>query len=298
MMLMQNQIHNAYPPEIQKLQELARKIRISILKMIHNAKSGHTGGSLSCTDILTCLYFHEMRHYPVQADWPGRDRFILSKGHAVPALYAVLKECGYLTQRDLDRLRKLNSILQGHPDSRRCPGIEASTGSLGQGLSIAHGMALALRDHPLKPRVYVVLGDGEMQEGQVWEAVMSAAHYKTSNLCAIVDANGLQIDGPVCRVKEVQPLREKFLAFGWHALEVDGHNIADLLQALQKARTHLEGPTVIVARTVKGKGVSIFENQVKWHGKAPNDKELELALKELGEPPQLPQAREAEGAKS
>ncbi len=282
---MQNQPHITRQLDSQKLRELARKIRISIIKMIHRAKSGHTGGSLSCTDILVCLYFYEMRHFPVQAYWPGRDRFVLSKGHAAPALYAVLKECGYLTRRDLDRLRQLNSILQGHPDSKRCPGVEASTGSLGQGLSIAHGMALALRDHPERPRVYVVLGDGESQEGQIWEAVMSAAHYKTSNLCAFVDANGLQIDGRVSQIKEVQPLREKYAAFGWNALEIDGHDIDQICQALDKARAFTEGPTAIIARTIKGKGVSIFEDQVKWHGKAPNDEELAIALKELGETP-------------
>ena len=253
--------------------------------MIHRAASGHTGGSLSCTDILTCLYFAEMRHYPFQPYWPGRDRFVLSKGHAAPALYAVLHHSGYITRKDLDRLRQLSSILQGHPDSRRCPGVEASTGSLGQGLSIAHGMALALRSVPERPRVYVVLGDGESQEGQVWEAAMSAAHYKTDNLCAFVDCNGLQIDGRVQEIMGVEPLVDKYRAFGWNALEIDGHDMDAILDALRQAREHTGQPTAVIARTIKGKGVPAFEDQAKWHGKAPNDAELADALAALGEPP-------------
>jgi transketolase len=266
-----------------ELREIARKVRVSILKMIHRARSGHTGGSLSCTDLLVCLYYAEMRHVPVQPYWPERDRFVLSKGHAAPALYAVLRACGYITQRDLDRLRELSSILQGHPDSRRCPGVEASTGSLGQGLSIAHGMALALRERKGPPRVYAMLGDGELQEGQIWEAMMSAAHYKTANLCAIVDKNGLQIDGAVDSIMSVDPLVDKFRAFGWNSLEIDGHAIEAILDALDQARACTDRPTAIVARTVKGKGFSISEGQVGWHGKAPNDEELALALTELGE---------------
>jgi transketolase len=286
-----------------ELREIARKLRVSTLKMIHRAQSGHTGGSLSCIDILVCLYFAEMRHLPVQPHWPDRDRFVLSKGHAAPALYAVLRACGYITQRDLDRLRELSSILQGHPDSRRCPGVEASTGSLGQGLSIAHGMALALRGQPGgqpggppggpqggqpggqqgPPRVFALLGDGELQEGQIWEAVMSAAHYRTANLCAIVDRNRLQIDGAVREIMSVEPLVDKFRAFGWNSLEIDGHDMKAILEALARARECTDRPTAIVARTVKGKGVTLIEDQVKWHGKAPNDKELAVALMELGE---------------
>jgi transketolase len=269
-----------------KLREIAREMRVSILRMIHRAQSGHPGGSLSCIDILVCLYFAEMRHYPFEPHWPGRDRCVLSKGHAAPALYAVLHRAGYITRRDVDRLRELSSILQGHPDSRRCPGVEASTGSLGQGLSVAHGIALATRSLPEHPRVYVVLGDGELQEGQVWEATMSAAHYGTASLCAFIDANGLQIDGEVKRIKRVDPLVDKFQAFGWNALEIDGHDFAAILEALDQARAETARPTVVVARTVKGKGVSFFENQVKWHGKAPNDAELARALRELGEPPE------------
>ncbi len=267
----------------EQLRELARQVRVLSLKMIHKAGSGHTGGSLSCADLLTCLYFAEMRHYSFQPDWPGRDRLVLSKGHAAPALYAVLKLCRYITQRDLDRLRTLNSVLQGHPDSRRCPGVEASTGSLGQGLSVAHGMALALRENPERPRIYALLGDGEVQEGQIWEAAMSAAHYRSANLCAIVDRNGLQIDGPVQQVMDVGDLVAKFSAFGWNALQIDGHDMAAILGALDAARACTDRPTAIIALTVKGKGVSFAEGQVAWHGKAPNDAQLAQALRELGE---------------
>jgi transketolase len=283
-----------------ELAEIARQLRVATLRMIHNAKSGHTGSSLSCLDILTCLYFAEMQQVPFNPDWSGRDRFVLSKGHAAPALYAVLHRLGYITSRDMTRLRELESILQGHPDSRRCPGVEASTGSLGQGLSIAHGMALALRSDNTEcqkaenpedpktgvrrcPRVYALLGDGELQEGQIWEAAMSAAHYKSANLCAIVDKNRLQIDGHVADIMSVDPVAQKFEAFGWYAVEVDGHDIPQLLDALEKARIRTGQPSVIVAHTTKGKGVSLFENKVEWHGRAPNDDELALALDELGE---------------
>ena len=264
-----------------KLAEIARQIRISTLEMIHRAQSGHIGGSLSCIDILVALYFAEMNHFSFQADWSGRDRFVLSKGHAAPALYAVLQKCGYITKKDLEQLRELKSFLQGHPDSRRCPGVEASTGSLGTGLSVAHGMALALKDGPEDIRVFVLLGDGEIQEGQVWEAAMSAAHYKTSNLCAIIDNNSLQSDGAVSEIMEVQPITDKFIAFGWNVLEIDGHDISSILKGFDAARACTGKPTVLVAYTVKGKGVSLFENQVQWHGKPPNDEQLAIALEEL-----------------
>lgn len=269
-----------------ELAEIARQLRVSLLRMIHHARSGHTGSSLSCIDLLTCLYFAEMQHVPFQPDWPERDRFVLSKGHAAPALYAVLHRWGYVSTQDLLRLRQLESILQGHPDSRRCPGVEASTGSLGQGLSVAHGMALALRTR--RPRVYVLLGDGELQEGQVWEAAMSAAHFRSSNLCALIDANRLQIDGEVQQIMNVAPIADKFRAFGWHAIEIDGHMIPEILAALDEARQTTDRPTVIVAHTTKGKGVSIFENKVAWHGKAPNAAQLAVALRELGEPEETP----------
>ncbi|MCB9556556.1 MAG: transketolase [Deltaproteobacteria bacterium] len=265
----------------QELAEIARDLRIAMLKMLHKAGSGHTGSSLSCIDIITALYFSEMRHYPFDAEWTGRDRFVLSKGHAAPALYVALQRAGYISEQTLDQLRQLESVLQGHPDSRRCPGVEASTGSLGQGLSVAHGMALALRDHPEQPRVYALLGDGELQEGQIWEAAMSAAHYHSANLCAIVDHNGLQIDGVVAEIMSVEPVDEKFRAFGWHALTIDGHDFAQILQALEAAQNCTDRPTAIVAKTIKGKGVSFCENSVAWHGKAPNAAELSAALAEL-----------------
>nr|VFJ48543.1 MAG: transketolase subunit A [Candidatus Kentron sp. DK] len=265
------------------LAELARELRRTILTMVHRAGSGHIGGSLSCIDMLACLYFGEMRHYPFRADWPARDRFVLSKGHAAPALYAILARCGYIANSDLLHLRSLGSILQGHPDSRRCPGVEASSGSLGQGLSIAHGMALAIRGQSMSPRVYVLLGDGELQEGQVWEAAMSAGHYRTHNLCALIDANGLQLDGAVRDIMNVDPIGDKFTAFGWNAIDIDGHDIEQIFRALDEARECRDRPTVIVARTVKGKGVSLFENDAAWHGKVPTDEQLRLALEELGE---------------
>ncbi len=267
--------------EPERLRSVADQLRISLLQMIHRAQSGHTGSSLSCIDILVALYFAELRHYPFEPEWPSRDRLVLSKGHAAPALYAVLHRCGYIPRRDLDRLRHLSSILQGHPDSRRCPGVEASTGSLGQGLSVAHGMALAIRQLPEAPRVYVVLGDGELQEGQVWEAAMSAAHYRSANLCAFVDANGLQIDGEVARIMGVDPLVDKFTSFGWNTMEIDGHDMSAILSALDQARAFSEGPSAIIARTTKGKGVSFMEGRAEWHGKAPNDEQLAQALAEL-----------------
>ena len=265
----------------EQLRLIARQLRAVILRMIHHAKSGHTGSSLSCIDLIVCLYLAEMRHYPFRAEWPGRDRFVLSKGHAAPALYAVLHHCGYISDDNLLHLRELESVLQGHPDSRRCPGVEASTGSLGQGLSVAHGMALALRDVASTPRVYALLGDGELQEGQVWEAAMSAGHYQSANLVALIDVNGLQIDGVVRQIMNVAPVADKFRAFGWNALTIDGHDMTQILNGLNRARTCTDRPTAIVAQTVKGKGVSLFENKVEWHGKAPNDEQLALALREL-----------------
>jgi len=273
-----------YPKRIRDpliLSELARELRATILTMVHRAGSGHIGGSLSCIDLLASLYFGEMRHYPFRADWPDRDRFVLSKGHAAPALYAILARSGYISNQDLLQLRGLESILQGHPDSRRCPGVEASSGSLGQGLSIAHGMALAIRDRTTPPRVYVLLGDGELQEGQIWEAAMSAGHYRTDNLCALIDANGLQLDGAVRDIKGIEPIADKFAAFGWNAIDIDGHDTQEIFQAFDQARACTDRPTMIVARTMKGKGVSLFENRAEWHGKVPSDDQLRIALEEL-----------------
>jgi transketolase len=273
------------PADLARLRELARQIRKDILIMLHRAGSGHTGGSLSATDILVALFFAKMRHRPAEPRWLGRDRFVLSKGHAAPAYYAVLARGGYFDPAELLTLRQLGSCLQGHPDCLLTPGVEVSSGSLGQGLSVAQGMALGLRLDGRPSRVYALLGDGECQEGQVWEAAMSAAHFGLDNLCAVVDANDLQIDGRVSEIMNVQPLAEKFAAFGWHTLECDGHDFAPLLAALDKAETVKGRPTAIIARTIKGKGVSIFEGQVKYHGVAPTDEELALALRELDAQP-------------
>jgi transketolase len=268
-------------PDISHLRETARQVRLDILEMLHRAGSGHTGGSLSATDILVALFFGQMRLNPQDPCWFQRDRFVLSKGHAAPALYAVLSRLGYFPREELLTLRQFGSSLQGHPDSACTPGVEVPTGSLGQGLSIANGMALAARLNGNGARVYVLLGDGEVQEGQIWEAAMSAAHFRLDNLTAILDRNRLQIDGLTGEVMGLEPLAPKWEAFGWHTLQVDGHSFPELLSALQDAEHFTGRPTMIIAHTVKGKGVSIFENQVKYHGVAPNQEEYEQALKEL-----------------
>lgn len=264
------------------LREKAREVRREILKMLTLAGSGHTGGSLSSADIVTALYFHKMRHKPDQPDWPDRDRFILSKGHAAPLLYAVLALSGYFDRGLLKTLRKIDSPLQGHPSSKMLKGVEVSTGSLGQGLSIANGIALGLRLEGSKAKVYCLLGDGELQEGQVWEAAMTASHYRLDNLCAIIDNNGLQIDGFCCDVMRIEPLTDKWSAFGWHVIDIDGHDMEQILNALDEADTVKGKPTMIIARTIKGKGVSIFEGKARYHGIAPTEEELKIALKELG----------------
>jgi transketolase len=269
--------------EIDRLREIARLIRIDILKMLNRAGSGHTGGSLSAVEILTALYFSKMRHDPKRPQWEERDRFILSKGHAAPALYATLARAGYFPREELMTLRKLGSHLQGHPDMKSTSGVEVSTGSLGQGLSMANGMALCARLDGENTRVYVLMGDGEQQEGQVWEAAMTSSHYKIDNLCAFVDRNGLQIDGPTKEIMDIDPLVSKWKAFGWHVSAIDGHNLEEILNALDQAETVKSTPSMIIASTVKGKGVSIFENKVKYHGVPPTDEELKIALSELGE---------------
>lgn len=269
--------------DIVVLREKAKTLRIEILKMLTEAGSGHTGGSLSAADIVTALYFCKMRHHPNDPKWIERDRFILSKGHAAPVLYAALALSGYFDKPLLRTLRKLGSPLQGHPCSGKLPGIEISTGSLGQGLSIANGIAIGLKLDSLNSRVYCLLGDGEIQEGQVWEAAMTASHYKLDNLCAIIDNNGLQIDGHCCDVMCVEPIVNKWAAFGWHILDINGHDMEAIVSALNEAETLKGKPTMIVARTVKGKGVSFFEGKVEYHGLAPTHEELEKALKELKE---------------
>lgn len=264
------------------LREKAREVRIEILKMLTQAGSGHTGGSLSAADVVTALYFYKMRHRPHEPDWNERDRFILSKGHAAPLLYAVLALSGYFDKGLLKTLRRIDSPLQGHPSSRMLKGVEISTGSLGQGLSVANGIALGLRLNNLDSRVYCLLGDGEIQEGQVWEAAMTAGHYRLDNLCAIIDNNGLQIDGFCCDVMRIEPLADKWRAFGWHVVEIDGHDMEQILDALDEAENTKGFPTVIIAKTIKGKGVTIFEGKARYHGIAPTPEELEIALKELG----------------
>ena len=264
-----------------QLQEKARQIRLDAVEMIAKAGSGHPGGSLSATDIMVALYYSKMALYEDPAD-ERRDRFVLSKGHAVPAQYSVLAERGYFPVSDVMTLRKLGSPFQGHGNMRKVPGIEMSTGSLGQGFSASVGMAIANRLDNNGARVYTLLGDGEIQEGIVWEAAMSAAHYKLADLTAIVDWNGLQIDGRNDDVMTVAPIKEKFEAFGWHAISIDGHDFGQLFDALDAARAETEKPTAIIAKTVKGKGVSYMEDQAGWHGKAPGEEEAKQAVQELG----------------
>ena len=267
--------------DISFLKEKAKEIRKSIVSMITEAKSGHPGGSLSATDILTALYFSEMNIDPANPKMEGRDRFVLSKGHAAPAIYATLAERGYFSKDELLTLRKFGSRLQGHPDMKKLPGIEISTGSLGQGLSVANGMALNAKIFNETYRTYIVLGDGEVQEGQIWEAAMTAAHYKLDNLCAFLDSNNLQIDGNVSEIMGVEPLDKKWEAFGWNVIKIDGHNFEEILSALEKAKECKDKPTMILAKTVKGKGVSFMENVCGFHGVAPTAEELEKALAEL-----------------
>lgn len=267
---------------VRDLETMARQLRVEILKMLNTAKSGHTGGSLSAIDALTVLYFHTMHHDPSNPAWEDRDKFVLSKGHAAPALYACLAQAGYFPTEDLKNLRRLGSHLQGHPDMNKTPGVDVCTGSLGQGLSQAVGLALAARLAGRSSRTYCLLGDGEVQEGQIWEAAMAAPHYQLDNLCVIIDQNGLQIDGEVAKVMNVGPLGPKFLAFNWHVLEVDGHDLEAIAQALANAEQTKGQPTAIIARTVKGKGVPFFEHKASYHGVPPSDSELSQALEHLG----------------
>lgn len=265
-----------------ELAEKARRIRINALKAIHAAKSGHPGGSLSSADILATLYFGELNIDPKNPKMADRDKFVLSKGHAVPALYAALGERGFYEVNEMMTLRQVGSKFQGHPNMSKVPGIEMSTGSLGQGFSAAVGMAIAGKIDKNPGRVYVLTGDGELQEGIVWEAAMQAAHRKLDNLVAIVDLNGLQIDGKVNDVKCVCPVDEKFRSFGWNVINVDGHNFEELTTAFDETKKCGGVPTAIIAHTHKGKGVSFMEDNAGWHGKAPSDEELAAAIKELG----------------
>lgn len=265
-----------------ELETTARQIRRDIVEMTHAAKSGHPGGSLSAVEILTTLYFDEMNIDPAEPKRADRDRFVLSKGHAAPVLYAALARRGYFNPEELITLRQIGSRLQGHPDMKNIPGVEMSTGSLGQGFSTAVGMAMSTRVTGSKSRIYALLGDGELNEGLIWEAAMAGAHYKLSNLVAILDFNGLQIDGTNEEVMAVSPVDLKFKSFGWNVLTADGHDFDDLKRAFAEARTCETAPTIILATTVKGKGVSFMENQVGWHGKAPSADEKTIAIAELG----------------
>ena len=259
----------------------ACKVRMGIIEGTYAAKSGHPGGSLSSADLFTYLYFKELTVDPADPQKPGRDRFVLSKGHCAPGLYAALAHRGFFPVEDLLTLRHIDSYLQGHPNMNTVPGVDMSTGSLGQGISAAAGMALAARHKKMDCRVYTLLGDGEIQEGQVWEAFMLAHHYKLDNLCAVIDNNGLQIDGPIDKVMSPYPIPEKLKAFGWNVVEIDGHDFDQIESAFTQARETKGTPTAIVMKTTKGKGVSFMENQAGWHGKAPNDEEYEKAMAEL-----------------
>lgn len=267
---------------IEKISDKARLLRADVIRMTYQAGSGHPGGSLSAADILATLYFHHLKHDPKNPKWEERDRFILSKGHAAPILYAALAESGYFNRNILKTLRKLGSILQGHPDMRKVPGVEISTGSLGHGFSAALGFALAARIDRKDHNIYVMIGDGECQEGEIWESAMFAAHYKLDNLVGILDYNRLQIDGHINEVLSLGNLRDKWNAFGWATFEIDGHNIEQIISALDEAKEIKGLPSMIIANTTKGKDVGFMEDVADFHGKAPSKEEAEKALKEMG----------------
>ena len=265
------------------LSQTAKEIRRGVIEGTYQAGCGHPGGSLSIAELITYLYFEEMNVRPEDPKWAGRDRFVLSKGHTAPALYATLAQKGYFPKEELKTLRKTNSRLQGHPDMKHIPGVDMTTGSLGLGISAACGMALSAKVSGDSYRVYTIVGDGESEEGQVWEAAMFAAHYKLDNLVAVIDWNGLQIDGTVEEVMNPTPHDTKFAAFGWHVISIDGHDFDQIEKAFNEAKTVKGKPTVIIAKTVKGKGVSYMENNVGWHGKAPNTDEYNQAMAELAD---------------
>lgn len=267
--------------KIEELQQKARKVREDIIEEVYSAQSGHPGGSLSVADILTVLYFREMNIQPENPDWEERDRFVLSKGHCSPALYSCLANRGFFPVEDLKTFRNINSYLQGHPDKNKVPGVDMTTGSLGQGLSAANGMAIAGKVDQKDYRVYCVLGDGEIEEGQIWEAAMAASQYKLDNLCVIVDNNNLQIDGTIEEVMSSYPIDEKFRSFGFQVINIDGHDIEEIIKAFEVAKNIKGRPTCIIAKTTKGKGITYMENQAGWHGKAPNEEQYQQAMKEM-----------------
>ena len=266
---------------LNRLKKNAAQIRLDIIEEVHAASSGHPGGSLSIADIITYLYFQEMKVDPKNPNDPDRDRLVLSKGHTAPALYAALAEKGYFPTEELKKLRQVDSFLQGHPDMKGTPGVDMSTGSLGLGFSCACGMALAAKIDGKDYRTYTIIGDGESEEGQIWEAAMFAAHYKLDNLCAVIDLNGLQIDGPVTEVMNPTPHDKKLEAFGFHVITIDGHDFDQIAAAFDEAKTVKGKPCAIIAHTIKGKGVSFMENQVGWHGSAPNDEQYATAISEI-----------------
>lgn len=268
--------------DVNELQKYANKIRQGVIKAVYSAKSGHPGGSLSIAEILAVLYFNQMNIDERNPKAKERDRLVLSKGHTSPALYSALALRGFFDVKDLENFRNIKSNLQGHPDMKNIPGVDASTGSLGQGLSIANGMAISSKMDSEGVRVYCICGDGEIEEGQIWEAAMTSAHYKLDNLCLIIDNNNLQIDGKVSEVMNIYPIDEKFRSFGFEVINVDGHNISELISAFEQAKKTKGKPTAIIANTIKGKGVSFMENQAAWHGTAPSKEQCETALKELG----------------
>ena len=267
--------------KLNRLKKIATEIRLDVIEEVHSAKSGHPGGSLSIADIMTYLYFEELNIDPKNPEMADRDRFVLSKGHTAPVLYAALAERGFFPKEELKKLRQVDSFLQGHPDMKITPGVDMTTGSLGLGISAACGMALAAKLDGKSYRTYAVLGDGETEEGQVWEAAMFASHYKLDNLCILVDLNGLQIDGPITEVMNPMPHDKKFEAFGFHVITIDGHDFEQIEKAYAEAKTVKGKPTAIIAKTAKGKGVSFMENKVEWHGSAPNDEQYEMAVAEL-----------------
>lgn len=268
--------------DVKELEKIANNVRIGIIEAVHSAKSGHPGGSLSIADILTVLYFNQMNIDETKPHDKSRDRLVLSKGHCAPALYSTLAERGFFEKEQLKTLRNINGNLQGHPDMNKIPGVDMTTGSLGQGLSVANGMAMASKLGGEGIRVYCICGDGEIEEGQIWEAAMSSSHYKLDNLCLIIDNNNLQIDGNVDKVMNIYPLDEKLTSFGFEVLEVDGHNMQELINAFSYAKKVKGKPTAIIANTIKGKGVSFMENNAGWHGKAPNEEQYNQAISELG----------------
>lgn len=267
--------------DIKSLEDIAKKVRMNIIEEVYGAKSGHPGSSLSCVEILTVLYFNQMNIDPENPKMETRDRLVLSKGHASPALYSVLAQRGYFPIEELKEFRKLGSRLQGHPDVKKTPGVDMSSGSLGQGLSAACGMAIASKLKENNNRIYCILGDGEIEEGQIWEAAMTASHYKLDNLCVIIDNNNLQIDGKIEDVINPYPIDEKFKSFGFEVLNVNGHSVEELIEAFEEAKNIKNKPTVIIAKTIKGKGISFMEDKAEWHGKAPSEEEYNQAVEEL-----------------